>query len=200
MPRYGICIDLSRCIGCHGCVVACKNWNRIDAGEKGRIQVADMTTGNYPDVSRWIFPILCMHCEHPPCVSVCRFGATFKREDGIVVNDPKKCVGCELCTFACPYGVRYIKKESRVADSCDLCSDRIDSGLPPYCVESCPTDALMFGDLEDPDSEVGRFIETENAKPLQKKFMTKPRVYYANMEEDLSAADIRDIPRFRGRC
>ena len=142
MARYGLCIDLGRCIGCYGCVVGCKNWHGVAAGETGRISLKDFFTGMYPQVSRWVFPVMCMHCEHPPCVSVCRYNACHQREDGIVIIDPKRCVGCELCTFACPFGLRTFRQNQGVADGCDFCLERISSGGLPYCVESCPTGAL----------------------------------------------------------
>lgn len=182
MARYGFYVDLSRCIGCYSCVVGCKNWHEIDAREDGRIGLMDMTTGEYPDVSRWIIPVMCMQCEYPPCVSVCRYKASYKRKDGIVAIDSKKCVGCELCTFACPYQVRHMRVNPNVADGCDFCAERVDLGLEPYCVESCPMDALVFGDLDDTESEVRKLIKLENAEPLLRKFGTKPKVYYANMK------------------
>lgn len=183
MSRYGLCVDLGRCIGCYSCVVGCKNSNMIKAGEDGRIRLKDEIRGEYPRLSRWIFPVMCMQCDHPPCVSVCRFNASYKRKDGIITIDPKKCVGCELCTFACPYGARHMIGDPHVADSCDFCAERIDSGQLPYCVESCPMDALVFGDLDEPESEVRKLIDLKNAQPLKQKFKTKPKVFYANFEE-----------------
>ncbi len=115
MARYGLCIDLSRCIGCYSCVVGCKNWNCIEAGEKGRIDIMDLFEGDYPRVDRWILPILCMQCDHPPCVAVCRYGASAQTEEGVVFVDPEKCTGCELCTFACPYGPRVMREEKEAA-------------------------------------------------------------------------------------
>ncbi|MBN2123447.1 MAG: 4Fe-4S dicluster domain-containing protein [Deltaproteobacteria bacterium] len=181
MARYGLLVDLSRCIGCYSCVVGCKNWHRIDAGEKGRIRLLDLVLGTYPDVSRWVMPLMCMQCDRPPCVSVCPTRAGYRRDDGIVTIDPEKCVGCELCTFACPYGARTMRGDSPVADGCDLCANRVDEGLEPYCVESCPMDALVFGDLDDPGSPIRKAIDFEKAEPLFKKFKTRPKVYYANI-------------------
>ena len=93
--------------------------------------------------------------------------------------DEKKCVGCELCTFACPYGVRVMRHNGKVADGCDLCVDRIKRGEIPYCVSTCPMEALVFGDLDDPESDITRLIEAEKAKPLRFKYGTKPKVFYA---------------------
>jgi len=181
MTRFALLIDVDRCIGCYGCVVGCKNWHGIPAGEGGRLRLVDKTVGAFPDVRRWVFPVLCMQCDHPPCVAVCRFGACFVSEKGIVQVDVKKCVGCELCVVACPYNAR-IMRDSGVPDSCDLCLDRLEEGKEPYCVASCPTRALIFGDLDDPDSEIATRIEERNARPLKGKYKTRPRVYYTHAD------------------
>ncbi|MBW2340534.1 MAG: 4Fe-4S dicluster domain-containing protein [Deltaproteobacteria bacterium] len=183
MARYGLFIDLSRCIGCCSCVVACKNYHGIPAGEDGRIKILDRITGEYPEVERWTFPLMCMQCEYPPCVSVCRYNASHKTDNGIITVDHDKCIGCELCTLACPYGVRVMRGEENVADSCDLCLDRVIAGEDPYCVQACPTGAMVFGDLDDPESEVSRSIRRENASPIMEKYRTKPKILYANMNK-----------------
>jgi len=182
---YGLLVDVSKCTGCKSCVVGCKNWHGIPGGEQGRIRIMDMTTGEYPNVSRWIFPVMCMQCDYPPCVSVCRYDAGFIDTHGIVSVDPKKCVGCELCTLACPYGARTMGQKGKAAKGCDLCMDRVQAGQLPYCVETCPTDALIFGDLDDPQSAISRLIQHEGAQPLKKKFRTHPKVFYAHLNRDL---------------
>lgn len=182
MARYGLCIDLSRCIGCYSCVVGCKNWNGMEAGEKGRIDIMDLFEGDYPRVDRWILPVLCMQCDHPPCVAVCRYGASVQTEQGVVFVDPEKCTGCELCTFACPYGARVMREGGRVADSCDLCLERVQEGRQPYCVESCPMDTLVFGDLDDEGSDIRRLMKEGEAEPLHKHFGTRPKVYYTHIK------------------
>lgn len=187
MPRYGLCVDVSRCIGCYSCTVGCKNWNRIEPGDPERIRIIDVTSGEYPHVSKWILPLTCMHCDHPPCVSVCRFGASYKREDGIVAIHPDRCVGCRLCVFACPYGARKMKQTRNVADGCNLCAEDIDEGKIPYCVESCPTEALIFGDLNDPKSAIRGVLTAERTETLLPDCRTRPKVFYANLgpAEDL---------------
>ncbi|MBW2095415.1 MAG: 4Fe-4S dicluster domain-containing protein [Deltaproteobacteria bacterium] len=182
---YGLLIDVSKCTGCRSCVVGCKNWHDIPAGEHGRIRLMDLTTGEYPDVSRWIFPVMCMQCAYPPCVSVCRYDAGFIDEHGIVSVNLKKCVGCELCTLACPYGQRHMGQKGKVAKGCDFCMDRVREGQQPYCVETCPTDALIFGDLDNPQSTISTLIQQEKAQPLKKKFRTRPKVFYANLNHGL---------------
>jgi tetrathionate reductase subunit B len=182
---YGLLIDGSKCTGCKSCVVGCKNWHSIPAGEEGRIRIMDLTTGEFPAVSRWIFPVMCMQCDYPPCVSVCRFDAGFIDEHGIVSVNLKKCVGCKLCILACPYGARYMGQNGKVAAGCDLCTDRVKEGQQPYCVETCPTEAMVFGDLDDPQSTISTLVQQEGAQPLKKKFRTHPKVLYANLDHDL---------------
>lgn len=130
---------------------------------------------------------MCMQCDYPPCVSVCRYDAGFINEYGIMSVDRKKCVGCELCTLACPYGVRFMGPKGKVADGCDLCIDRVQAGQMPYCVATCPTDALIFGDLEDAKSTIAGLIRHGDAQPLKKKYRTHPKVFYANLHHDPSS-------------
>jgi tetrathionate reductase subunit B len=185
MARYGLYIDVMRCIGCYTCVVACKNWNQIDAGYDGsRISLMDLNEGEYPNISRTILPILCMQCENAPCIAECPVeGAIYRREDGIVIIDKDKCTGCKdkPCIPACPYGVLYYREDEDAVDKCDFCVERIDSGLVPYCVAACPTEAMIFGDLDDPNSEASKSIAITKAKPLLTEFGTKPRVYFAHL-------------------
>ena len=177
---------MRRCIGCYSCVVACKNWHQIGAGyDGGRISLMDLTEGEYPNISRTIFPISCMHCEDAPCIAECPVeGAIYRREDGILVIDKDKCTGCKdkLCIPACPYGALYYREDEAVVDMCDFCVERVDVGLAPYCVESCPTQAMAFGDLDDPKSDASKSIARTKAKPLLSEFGTKPKVYYAHMD------------------
>lgn len=178
MARYGLVINVKRCIGCNSCTVACKNWHQIEAGAEGRRRVVDVTIGRYPGLSKWIFPLSCMQCDEAPCIPVCPTGATFRRKDGIVALDAAKCIGCKQCVDACPYHARYLDEKKSVADGCDLCSSRIDGGLQPYCVESCATRAMVFGDLSDPQSDASRLIRSEKGIQLSPQKGTKPKVYY----------------------
>ncbi len=184
MARYGIYVDVMRCIGCYSCIVGCKNWHQIEAGVGNRVKVIDIVTDSYPNVSRWIFPIFCMQCENAPCVEVCPAEATYKRKDGIVVIVEEKCVGCKSCIDACPYNLRYFDEEKKKADKCDFCKERIDEGLDPYCVEICPGNALVFGDLSNSDSEISKLIKSQITKTLLSEQNTKPSVYFANMDID----------------
>jgi len=184
MARYGLYIDIRRCIGCYTCVVACKNWHQIRAGYDGsRIRLLDLSEGEYPDISRTILPIPCMQCDNAPCIAACPVAAIYKREDGIVVIDKEKCRGCEgrPCIPACPYGVLYYREDEDAVDKCDLCLERIDLGLEPYCVAACPTEAMIFGDLDDHSSEISSSIEKTKAEPLLVESGAEPRVYYAHL-------------------
>lgn len=186
MARFGLYIDIGRCIGCYSCVVACKNWNKIRAGyDGGRISLIDLTEGEYPDISRAIFPILCMQCESAPCIAECSIeGAIYRGADGIVAIDKDKCTECKdkPCIPACPYDLLYYRQDQKAVDKCDFCVERLDSGLTPYCVEACPTEAMVFGNLDDPKSKVSKSIADKKAKPLLSELGTKPKVFYAHMD------------------
>lgn len=185
--RYGLYIELSRCIGCHACVVGCESLNSRAEGS-GRIRILDFTLGSYPDVTRWIVPLPCMQCEHPPCVSVCRFSACTRGDGGIVRVDAHRCVGCGLCVLACPYGARRLRPETGCADGCDLCRERLSDGRQPLCVETCPGEAILFGDLDNPQSEIRKRMEEGGADFLGKTYKTRPRVFYGGLEKLIQAS------------
>ncbi len=188
--RLGLVIDLDTCVGCHACAVSCKEWN--GGGEAGILPDYDKY-GSEPDgvwlnrvhsyetegegCSRTVnFPRSCLHCEDALCVTVCPTGASYKRaEDGIVLVDTDICIGCKLCSWACPYGARELDEDEGVMRKCTLCVDRIyDESLPeaerePACVASCPARARHFGDLADPESDVSRLVEARGGvDPLAK--------------------------------
>ncbi len=193
-PHYGMLIDLRRCIGCHACSVACKAEFDVPLG-KTRSWVEYVEKGQYPHVSRSFLPRLCNHCSEPACVPVCPTGATWKREeDGIVVVDPDTCIGCKYCIQACPYDARFLNPVTGVADKCDFCLHRVSQGLAPACVETCIGRARIFGDLNDPDSEISRMIASNPVSVLRPEKGTKPNVYYIAADH----ADENDI-RFAGQ-
>jgi tetrathionate reductase subunit B len=193
-PRYGMLIDLRRCYGCHACSVACKAEFDVPLGAT-RSWVEYVEKGTYPNVSRTFLPRLCNHCNHPPCVSVCPTGATWKRaEDGIVVVDPDLCIGCKYCIQACPYDARFLNPVTGAADKCDFCLHRVSRGVEPACVEACPVGARIFGDLDDPNSEISKLIATNPVTVLRPGQGTEPNVFYI----DLDHADEHDVLH-RGR-
>ena len=174
---YGFVIDLEKCVGCHGCSVACKGANGTPPTVT-RSRVDRGTEGSYPNAVRIIRPMLCMMCENPPCVAVCPQGATTIRdEDGIVVIDKEKCIGCKYCMAACPYGVRIQIEKTGVIEKCRFCWDGEKPGNPPACVGTCISGARIFGDLDDPDSEINQAIAKYHAQPLADN-LTVSKIYY----------------------
>lgn len=184
MVRYGMLINLKSCNGCKACMTACKANHNIPFGEyEGReyyrIWPVEVELGAYPYVIRNMTPLLCMQCEDPPCVEACPIpGALYRRQDGVVLIDEGKCDGCKLCLPLCPYGALYFREDKGVVDKCTFCIENIDKGLPPECVKACPADAMFFGDLDDPESQVSKLIRKWDAKPLRPEHGTKPSVYY----------------------
>lgn len=132
-------------------------------------------------------PKLCNLCEHSPCVQVCPVGATFDAPDGVVLVDPTYCIGCGFCIQACPYGCRFLNPETKCAEKCTLCYHRITRGLKPACVEVCPTQARIFGDLKHPvaDDPLQAFILQHKVHTLKPHLGTNPRVSYANMDKEV---------------
>jgi len=192
-------IDLKRCIGCYGCLVACKAENGTPPGVLWA-RVFYQEFGRYPNVRKLPFPLLCMHCQDPACQKVCPTGATQKREDGIVIVDDTMCVGCRYCMMACPYQARYFHAKSReyfpgqgltpyekvsytkhptgVVSKCNFCLHRVERGQEPACVANCMAKARYFGDLDDPSSEVSRLIRDRGGYQLHPELGTDPSVYY----------------------
>ncbi|MCL4425348.1 MAG: 4Fe-4S dicluster domain-containing protein [Firmicutes bacterium] len=199
MAKYGMVIDLKRCVGCYSCVLACKAengtppgvfWNKVLATEKGR----------YPSAHIYYTPVACMHCDSPPCEGVCPTGATYKGRDGIVSIEQEKCIGCRYCQVSCPYDVRsfnerikgyfqefgltpyekaaYARHKPGTVSKCDFCSHRLEQGKEPACVVACPARARHFGDLGDPTSEVARLIAGRSGYRLREEAGTQPSVYY----------------------
>jgi Fe-S-cluster-containing dehydrogenase component len=199
MTQLALVIDLNVCVGCHACVTSCKQWNT--SGSAGPLvderaygadptgtffnRVQSFEVGTFPHTQTVHFPKSCLHCEDPPCVPVCPTGASYKRaEDGIVLVDPDKCIGCKYCAWACPYGVRELDEKRQVMTKCTLCVDRLyDVGLTPAerrpaCVSACPTNARLFGDVHDPDSEVSVAIRERGGYALMPEAGTRPANHY----------------------
>jgi tetrathionate reductase subunit B len=153
-----------------------------------RIWVYDLgVQGTFPNVKQQFVPYNCMHCDEPPCVEVCPSEATYKRpEDGIVVIDQQACIGCGLCLPACPYHARFINPETGKADKCNACLQRVEQGEAPACVATCIGGARLFGDLNDPNSDVS--IALRSAKRVTRLPVpgadTGPNIYYVNDEVD----------------
>ncbi len=191
MPQknhYAFVIDVARCIDCRACLVACSVENNVPM-DHTRIWVYDQgIQGNWPDLSRTFVPYNCMHCEHPPCTEVCVSGATYKdKVNGLVLVDQEACIGCGYCVEACPYGVRYIDQKRGVVDKCNACLQRLEVGLEPACVATCVGKSRLFGDLNDPASEVS--LALRNAKSVTNldyekgETDTDPNIYFLNLPE-----------------
>ena len=200
--RYGMVLDVSRCVGCNACSVACKQENATPPGVLYS-RVLAIESGEYPNTRLSFRPILCMHCEEPACAAVCPTGATHKLENGIVVVDADKCIGCRYCMAACPYNARYFNFQESpgyfpgmqltayeqvkggshpvgVVEKCNFCLDRVEAGDVPACVATCPAGARFFGDLDDPNSEVSRLLAAHKGEQLFPELGTNPSVYYIN--------------------
>jgi sulfite dehydrogenase (quinone) subunit SoeB len=197
--KMGLVIDLDTCVGCHACSVSCKEWNAggfaaplTDENPYGKdpsgvwfnrvhtYEVAPAPDAAQPAMTLH-FPRSCLHCEEPACVTVCPTGASYKRaEDGIVLVDEDKCIGCQLCSWACPYGAREYSHVEGVMKKCTLCIDRIynehltEDDRQPACVQACPTHARHFGDLGDPESAVSKLVAARGGVDLMPQLGYKP--------------------------
>lgn len=174
---YGMVIDLRRCIGCHACTVACKAEFNVPLGV-WRAWVRIKEAGKYPDTRRSFVPKLCNNCRNSPCIKVCPTGASYYDENGVSSIDETKCIGCRLCVGTCPYKQRFINPDKKVADKCTLCMHRVTKGMVPSCVNTCVGRARIFGDFNDPDSEVLQLIQKHKTRVLKPELGTEPQVYY----------------------
>ena len=181
--RYAMLIDLRRCVGCQSCSVACKSENEVPLG-KFRTWVKVIEKGRYPDVSRQFVPMMCNQCEKPICNRNCPVKATYVRPDGIVEINPHRCIGCMYCMASCPYDVRYINPLRKIVRKCNWCAHRLDAGLLPACVETCLGRALIFGDINDPDSEISQLLATNAVTTLKPGLGTEPHCFYIGADSD----------------
>lgn len=179
--KLGMVIDMRRCTGCKACAVACKAEFNVPIGT-WRSSVTDVVSGVYPKTQKHFVPTLCNQCDNPPCIPVCPVTpnkATSAREkDGTVVVDERTCIGCGACAEACPYGARFVHPDTDIASKCDFCVERIDNGVVPSCVNTCPMNARVFGDLNDPGSAPAKLLAMTGAQVLQEAAGTAPAVFY----------------------
>jgi tetrathionate reductase subunit B len=205
---YGMGIEVEKCIGCNRCAEACKAENdvppepfffrtwveRYTVKQSGETDVecisvnprGERKTQDEREVLRSFFvPKLCNHCAHAPCVQVCPVGATFTTADGVVLVDSTRCIGCRYCIQACPYGARFFNHRTNTADKCTFCYHRVVKGLLPACVEVCPTQARVFGDLKSKASRLVRFQRMNKINVLKPALNTEPKVYYAQLDGEV---------------
>jgi molybdopterin-containing oxidoreductase family iron-sulfur binding subunit len=187
-------IDLTRCIGCDACSVACKQENGTPM-DVFFARVLNVEAGRYPNVKRLYIPVLCNHCENPPCLKACPNKAIVKRQDGIVLIDQDRCRGTGACVSACPYGNIILSKadswylneeepyernhvrprlNTGVARKCTYCAQRVDEGLDPACVVACPTTARIFGDMDDPASPIRTYMAEQERETHREAFGLLP--------------------------
>lgn len=222
MARWGMVIDLDRCTGCQACVIACKQENNVpfstpDTAAKGRqiswLHIQTEIEGEYPRIHVRYRPMLCQHCDRPPCTPVCPTSATYENNEGIVAQIYPRCIGCRYCANACPYSVKYFNydpprwpeemersinhdvtvRPKGVIEKCTFCSHRLtkaaekaavegrelhDEDYQPACVETCPSKAMIFGDLENPHSSVSIAADSPRAERVLEDLGTRPKVIY----------------------
>lgn len=198
---YGVGIDIEKCMGCGSCAAACKKENDVPAEpfffrnwvEQYTITVEeeikvespnggiDGFTQSIPDeqiYKTFFVPKMCNHCAKSPCTQVCPVGASFESEEGLALVDKTYCIGCGYCVQACPYGCRYIHPDEGTVDKCTFCYHRLSKGMDPACMLVCPTRARIYGDLNDDESELSKFIKEHNCVVLKPQLNTGAKLYY----------------------
>jgi Fe-S-cluster-containing dehydrogenase component len=201
--EYAFFVDVNKCIGCGYCVQACQAENDVPDGQfrtwveryvvtaqgvhvdspKGGLHgFEELSPGLKAEARHCFFvPKLCNHCANAPCVQVCPVGATFRGPGGFVLVDPEHCIGCSYCVKACPYGARFMNRDRRIADKCTWCYHRVARGKVPACVEVCPTEARLFGDLNNPQSRVAKLDAENQGQVLKPDMHTDCQAFYLNL-------------------
>lgn len=175
--KWAKLIDQTRCIGCHACTTACKSENQVPLSVT-RTYVKYVDVGIFPQTRRAYQVTRCNQCESPPCAAACPTSAMFKRPDGIVDFDKSVCIGCKACIAACPYDAIFINPDDHAAEKCNFCAHRIDVGLEPACVVVCPTEAIVIGDLHDPNAKIARMVQREPVTVRRPEKETRPLLFY----------------------
>ena len=198
---WGVGIDISKCIGCGLCARACKVENKVPQepfyyrswveqytvlndgtikveSPNGGIDGLDQSVSDEDIFKTFFVPKMCNHCAKSPCTQVCPVGATFESPDGVALVDEKYCIGCGYCVQACPYGCRYMHQEKKIADKCTLCYHRLKKGIDPACMEICPTGSRIYGNLNDKESDLVKFLKENNTHVLKPQMNTGAKLYY----------------------
>lgn len=203
MAKYAMAIDLNKCIGCYNCQVACKDehvynafppvaaeqpafgqfWLSIEEREQ---------VWNPSHIKVTYIPKPCQHCGDAPCAKAAKNGAIYKREDGIVIIDPEKAVGQKDLVSSCPYGSIYLNEEKGLPQKCTFCAHLVDDGWQePRCAQSCPMSCMYFGDVEDPESRISKFLATNQGEAFHPEYGTKPNVYYVGLPKPHLSGSVR---------
>ena len=204
---WGYIVDTTRCIGCGSCVRACKVENdvpdtffrtwveRYEISDTKKVHVdspngaiesfKENNTKDSEIDKAYFVPKLCNHCYDSPCTQVCPVGASYRSPDGVVLIDKKHCVGCGYCVQACPYGTRYIDESKGVADKCTLCYHRIHKGEAPACVNACPRNARIYGNLKDPNSKINKILSQRRYGVLKPELGTNPKCFYIGIDKEV---------------
>jgi Fe-S-cluster-containing dehydrogenase component len=204
---WGYIVDTTRCIGCGSCVRACKVENdvpdtffrtwveRYEISDSKKVHVdspngaiesfKENNTKDSEIDKAYFVPKLCNHCYDSPCTQVCPVGASYRSPDGVVLIDKKHCVGCGYCVQACPYGCRYIDESKGVADKCTFCYHRIHKGEAPACVNACPRNARIYGNLKDPNSKINKILNQRRYGVLKPDLGTNPKCFYIGIDKEV---------------
>ncbi len=180
--NFGFIIDNRKCIGCHACTVACKAEHEVPLGVN-RTWVKYIEKGEFPNTRRLFSVMRCNHCDDAPCIEICPVTALFRRDDGIVDFDKRRCIGCRGCMQACPYDALYIDPESHTAAKCNYCAHRVDIGLEPACVNVCPEHAIISGDMDNPLTEIAQLLAREQVTARKVEKGTRPKLFYIEGDE-----------------
>ncbi len=210
MARLSLLIDVTKCSGCHNCFLACRDefygndYTPYSAPQplEGQfwMQIKEVERGTYPKPKLDYIPLPCLHCEEAPCVAAAADGAVYRRADGIVIIDPEKAKGQKDIVNSCPYRVIFWNKELEIPQKCTLCAHRLDEGeKQPRCVEACPTGALVFGELDDPESEIAKLSASLDVEVYHPEYASLPTVKYVGIPKRFIAGEVvrRDVP---GEC
>ena len=191
MAKYGMIIDITRCVACYCCFIACKDeyWDNdyppYSAAQPRHDQfwmnLVKKEGGTCPHIKVAYMSILCSHCDDASCIKAAKDGAVYKRPDGIVIIDPQKAAGQKQIVDACPYHVIFWNEEKQLPQNCTFCVHLLEEGKIPKCVQVCPNQALIFGDLDDPESEVSKLLKSGKAEAFHPEFNTKPNTYYIGL-------------------
>lgn len=203
MARYGIAIDIDKCTGCYSCFLACKDEyvgnDYLPTSiaqpevEHNWMDIKEIEQGTGTKVKLDYIPVTCMHCDNPPCAKVAPEGAVYKRDDGVVIIDPVKAKGCKAIVNACPYNVVTWNEQEQVGQKCTMCVQMLDNGEKTVrCAESCPTGAMVFGDLDDPNSELSKLLDerADKVEDYKPEFGTKPVVKYLNLPKTFITGEV----------